>query len=274
MGTYTMGVDNKQLAAEAKKRGNDAFGKKRHKEAIEAYSEAIQLDPCDHVFFANRAAAHLGIKQYQEARDDARRALQIEPSFLKASFRLATALKSLSNGKEACQILRGALKHCKTDKETQQLQQLLKECSTAAAEEAEAEFQGMSPALRQKELGNRSFKDGKFDEAIPYYTRAIEMLEQDGDIEVAATVYNNRAACHQQQGSHAEVIRDCSHCLESQPKNVKALIRRGLAYQSCEKWVKALDDMTTAVRLDPSAKVAADARNRLQRYVKEMAQEY
>merc|ERR1712216_305283 len=150
-----MGIDNKQLAAEAKKRGNDAFGKKKHKEAIQAYTEAIELDATDHVFFANRAAANLGDKKFTEARDDARQALHIAPSFLKAYFRLATALKNLSCSKEACQTLQTGMKHCKTDKESQQLQELLKECTAAAAEEADAAFQGMSPPLRQKELGNR-----------------------------------------------------------------------------------------------------------------------
>ena len=61
---------------------------------------------------------------------------------------------------------------------------------------------------------------------------------------------------------------DCSRTLKVEPNNVKALIRRGLAYQAHEKWAQALDDMTAAVQLDPGAKVAADARTRLQKYVK------
>jgi cytochrome c-type biogenesis protein CcmH/NrfG len=43
---------NKAKAQEAKNRGNAAFKENRHQEAVAAYSEAIKLDPSDHVCFS------------------------------------------------------------------------------------------------------------------------------------------------------------------------------------------------------------------------------
>merc|ERR1739848_304430 len=49
--------------------------------------------------------AYLGLKEDAKAADDARRALSLEPTFVKASFRLATALKNLKRSAEACKAL-------------------------------------------------------------------------------------------------------------------------------------------------------------------------
>ena len=46
------GIDKKEMAADAKKRGNAFFAKKTeaaYKDALAAYDEAIELDPTNHV---------------------------------------------------------------------------------------------------------------------------------------------------------------------------------------------------------------------------------
>jgi tetratricopeptide (TPR) repeat protein len=40
--------------------GNKAFGEKQYDEAIKLYSDAIKLDPSQHVFFSNRRYVKLG----------------------------------------------------------------------------------------------------------------------------------------------------------------------------------------------------------------------
>ena len=46
------------LAAQAKERGNKAFGDGNFREAIRQYTEAIKYEPKNHVFFSNRSAAY------------------------------------------------------------------------------------------------------------------------------------------------------------------------------------------------------------------------
>ena len=51
-----------------------------------------------------------------------------------------------------------------------------------------------------------------------------------------ATLLNNRAACFLKTGECNNCIRDCTHSLSLQPlNNVKALLRRGSAYEMKEK---------------------------------------
>ena len=63
---------------------------------------------------------------------------------------------------------------------------------------------------------------------------------------------SNRALCHIQLSNHAAVIDDCTAILTLQRDNVKALLRRSLAFEAVCSKDKALDDMLEVLRLDPS----------------------
>lgn len=54
-----------------KTKGNKAFSAKNFDEAIDLFSQAIQLDPSNHVLYSNRSAAHAGKKQWDAALEDA-----------------------------------------------------------------------------------------------------------------------------------------------------------------------------------------------------------
>lgn len=168
---------------------------------------------------------------------------------------------------QAVTALQAALRHC-ADKDKAQLESLLAETRSAEAAQAEEQFAQMTPAQKLKEQGNREYKTGRFESAIGFYSQAAEAMEAEGDMDGVATVLNNRGTCHKQLGNHDGVVTDCSRALEIQPNNIKALIRRGQAYESLGKWQSALDDMNAAFRLDPNAKLAAEARPRLQKYIK------
>lgn len=58
-------------AEQLKAQANKAFSAKNYPEAIQLYSDAIDLDPTNYVLFSNRAAAKSGNKDYQGALEDA-----------------------------------------------------------------------------------------------------------------------------------------------------------------------------------------------------------
>ena len=51
--------------------------------AIAGYSKAIDLDPENAVYYANRAAAHLRLENYGSALSDASQAIEIDSSYVK-----------------------------------------------------------------------------------------------------------------------------------------------------------------------------------------------
>ena len=61
---------------------------------------------------------------------------------------------------------------------------------------------------------------------------------------------------------------DTTKALNRDPRNVKCLIRRGLAYESLERWQEGLDDMRAALAIDCNAKQALDATGRLNRMLR------
>ncbi|CAM9852462.1 unnamed protein product, partial [Ectocarpus sp. 6 AP-2014] len=84
-----------------KQRGNECFMAKRHKEAVECYSQAISLSASNHVLYGNRSAAHGGLGAWALAAADARRSVELEPGYTKGFYRLAQALIALDELAEA-----------------------------------------------------------------------------------------------------------------------------------------------------------------------------
>ena len=68
------------------------------------------------------------------------------------------------------------------------------------------------------------------------------------------------------------MIKDCTEALSLDadykfPSTVKALMRRGLAYEDAEKWETAKADLMKVVAMDPNARQASEALIRINRNI-------
>uniref|UniRef100_A0A6G1SAA7 E3 ubiquitin-protein ligase CHIP n=1 Tax=Aceria tosichella TaxID=561515 RepID=A0A6G1SAA7_9ACAR len=79
-------------ATDYKNAGNKLCASHRYEEAIGFYSKAIAENPKEPLFYSNRALCHLKLKQYPQAIQDCRLALELDPNLLKAHFFIGTAL--------------------------------------------------------------------------------------------------------------------------------------------------------------------------------------
>jgi stress-induced-phosphoprotein 1 len=84
-----------------KEKGNAALTAGRNDEAIEAYSQAINLDNTNHVLFSNRSAAYLKAGKYQLALEDAEKTVQLNPTWAKGYSRKGASLHALQRYEEA-----------------------------------------------------------------------------------------------------------------------------------------------------------------------------
>ncbi|KAM9987712.1 hypothetical protein ACTFIZ_003083 [Dictyostelium cf. discoideum] len=57
---------------------NDSYYAKKYQEAIELYTEAIEIDQQNNILFSNRSMCFNKLKRYQEALEDAQKAIDIE----------------------------------------------------------------------------------------------------------------------------------------------------------------------------------------------------
>lgn len=85
-------MSNPQLATEFKNKGNEAFKAQRYEEAIEFFTQAIQHNPNDHVFYSNRSGAYLNSGDYDKALEDAETCVKMNPSWPRGYQRKGTAL--------------------------------------------------------------------------------------------------------------------------------------------------------------------------------------
>lgn len=77
--------------------GNTFFKNKQYQQAIEKYTEAINLDASDVTFYSNRSACYAALNLWNEAAEDGRQCIITDKSFVKGYFRAALALQSLGN---------------------------------------------------------------------------------------------------------------------------------------------------------------------------------
>jgi len=257
-----MSTSTNPKAVEAKNRGNTLFKEGRHNEAIQAYSEAIRLDPNDYAFYTNRATCYSSLNKHQEALADADRAVQLKEDWMKGHYRRGVALAALGRWEDAIAPLRRALQ---LEPNNQDVATRLREAETEArSRRRPGQLRGYEA---DKEEGNELYKQGKYDDAAAAYTRAYQ---QATTTEQKATVLSNRAAAYSQQKFYDKVMRDCNEVLELDPEmklptTLKALVRRGLAYEDAEKWEDALQDMQRVVARSPAHKQASDGIVRLKR---------
>ncbi|KAI9033862.1 hypothetical protein CLU79DRAFT_725900 [Phycomyces nitens] len=103
-------------------------------------------------------------------------------------------------------------------------------------------------ALAEKEKGNAFFRAGDNKNAVLHYGNAIDLDP------TTAVYFVNRAMAYLKLNNYLEAERDCTRGLQLQPRNVKALWRRGTALRELGRLEEARKDLEFALELEPGSK--------------------
>ena len=79
--------ENINKAEGLKSQANDYFKTEKYQQAIELYTQCIQLNPNNAVFYANRSISYLRTECFGYALADASKAIETDKSYLKAYYR-------------------------------------------------------------------------------------------------------------------------------------------------------------------------------------------
>ncbi|XP_028790259.1 uncharacterized protein LOC114746212 isoform X2 [Neltuma alba] len=91
----------KKKSAEAKSRGDEAFKGKDYYMAVDAYTQAIDLDPTDATLLSNRSLCWIRLGQAEHALADAKACRALKPDWPKACYREGAALRLMQKFDEA-----------------------------------------------------------------------------------------------------------------------------------------------------------------------------
>ncbi|KAF3932735.1 hypothetical protein ABW19_dt0204964 [Dactylella cylindrospora] len=80
------------MADQLKAQGNAAFAAKDFNKAIDFFSQAIEIDPTNHVLFSNRSGSYASLKNFNRALEDATKCTEIKPDWSKGWSRKGAAL--------------------------------------------------------------------------------------------------------------------------------------------------------------------------------------
>lgn len=251
-----------------KEKGNKALAAGNFEEAIATYTEAIDLDPSNHVLFSNRSAAYAKAGKYELALKDADQTIALNPTWAKGYSRKGSALSYMEKYMEAFEVYQKGLE---IDPNNQALQQGQAEIRKAVlsqlmqgqpmdvdsapsprpdppkpkeqpkpAEPEEDLPENKKLANKSKQLGNDAYKKKDFEKALKHYTEAVQHDPTD------ITFYNNIAAVYFEQKEYEKCIKECEKGIEVGRENradfkliSKALSRIGNAYKKLENWKAA-----------------------------------
>eukprot|EP01126_Amoeba_proteus_P012956 TRINITY_DN1539_c0_g1_i1.p1 TRINITY_DN1539_c0_g1~~TRINITY_DN1539_c0_g1_i1.p1 ORF type:complete len:316 (-),score=84.78 TRINITY_DN1539_c0_g1_i1:110-955(-) len=114
-------------------------------------------------------------------------------------------------------------------------------------------------ANQKKDEGNDLFKQQKFKEAYDVYEEALNFFQYTypkGEEEklmnsTKLPILLNQAACQLRLKEYKKARISCEKCLDIDETNVKAIFRRGQAWQGMGDFEKAKIDFIAAIKLDP-----------------------
>ncbi|KAF3635898.1 Serine/threonine-protein phosphatase 5 [Capsicum annuum] len=119
---------NTSRAEDLKQLANEAFKGHKYSQAIDLYTQAIELNGENAVYWANRAFAHTKLEEYGSAIQDGTKAIEIDPRYSKGYYRRGAAYLAMGKFKDALKDFQQVKKLCPNDPDAAKK---LKECEKA-----------------------------------------------------------------------------------------------------------------------------------------------
>jgi len=164
-------------------------------------------------------------------------------------------------------------------------------------------------AEKAKERGTEYFKAGRFDLALKKYKVITEYLEPDAEDfddlsdsddedkdgeaekteekdpehdrksqELLLAGFSNQALCHLKLMDGLNAFKACESALKLDPKNIKALFRRGQSSEMSQEWEDAIGYFKAVLEVDPKNTAAANkikfCRNKVMSYKQAQKKKY
>ncbi|KAM3441990.1 hypothetical protein NHJ13734_002578 [Beauveria thailandica] len=273
-----------QYAAQLKQAGNRAWGDKAYNEAIDLYTKAILCKP-DPIFYSNRAACHAAMSNWDTVIEDTTAAITMDPDYIKAINRRATAYEHKKMYSEALLDFTASciIDNFKNDATAKAVERLLKTFAEVKAKEMMSSrspklpspifvgnyLQSFRPKPRPAGLedsaelsldtglgqlqhglqGLEKRTSEGYEEARLAFEKAIELGDL-GDNEALA--YNCRGTMRTLLGDHAAATEDFNKSIELDPTMTQSYIKHASISLELGETAEADREFAEALKQDPN----------------------
>ena len=208
-------------------KGNILYHQNKYNEAIQAYNEAIKIDPQNASAWNFKGYALDRQRKYDEAIKAYDRAIEINPQYVNASIHKGIILYHQNKYDEAIQAYDEAIKIDPQNASAWNfkgyaLDHQGKHDEAIKAYERAIEIDPRFENAWYKK-GAALYEQGKYNEAIQAYDEAIKIDPQN-----ASYLWNNKGAALYEQGKYNEAIQAYDEAIKIDPQNARS--------QNAESW--------------------------------------
>lgn len=271
-----------ELAQKLKAAGNKAYGSKDYNKAIDLYSKAIICKP-DPIFYSNRAACYNALGEWGKVVEDTTAAINLDPLYVKALNRRATAYEHLEKYSESLLDFTASciIDEFRNENSAQSIEKLLKKVAEKKAEEmlktknpnklpSPTFVSNYIQSFREKpravgledsvdlsddtgkgqlQIGLRAMEkkthDG-YEEAATAFEKALELGDLD---EFEALAYNMRGTFRCLRGSQEQALDDLNKSIELDPTMTQSYVKRASMHLEIGKTHEAAHSYHCLTRL-------------------------
>ncbi|KAI0206852.1 mitochondrial precursor protein [Astrocystis sublimbata] len=270
-----------ELAQKLKAAGNKSYGGKDYNKAIELYSKAILCKP-DPIYYSNRAACYNALSEWDKVVEDTTAAVNLDPLYVKALNRRATAYEHLHKYSESLLDFTASciIDEFRNENIATSVEKLLKKVAEQKAEEilktknpnklpsptfVSNYIQSFREKPRPAGLEDaKEFADGSGKGQMQQGLRAMERKTHDGYEEAAtafekalelgdlgdfeALAYNMRGTFRCLRGSQEQALEDLNKSIELDSSMTQSYVKRASMHLEMGNREKAAEDIETAIQ--------------------------
>merc|ERR1712038_557441 len=240
--------ENDKASVKLKEKGNQLYKDKRFDEALNAYDEAISLNPNNMTLLSNKAAVYFTTKKYDNCIEACQQAVHIGKENRASFEERAKAFSRCAKAYQKKGDLVNAIEMCKNaqlesyDKATERMLKMFELDKKKADALA---YQDDTKAEEAKQQGNTHLRNKKWPQAVEAYEEAVKRAPKN------ATIRNNLAASLCKIMDFNGAKREIDVALELDPKYVKAWTRKGDIEVLMKENHKALESYKNGLKFEP-----------------------
>ncbi|GAA5839095.1 hypothetical protein JCM3766R1_002256 [Sporobolomyces carnicolor] len=269
-----------KAALALKARGNKLYSSKQYEQAVKLYSKAIECEE-QAVFYSNRAACYTNLNQLDKVVDDCSDALRLDPSYIKALNRRATAREQIGGVENLYQALcdftaAAIIDNFSTQATTDSVERVMKQLATEKASRIlkdreaklpsatfiEAYLQAFRPQPKPERPASPSQGDETFQLAYDAlvakdFVHAFQLFDEsirDGSISSArakATAYNMRATFKFIMSDAEGALGDLEESTRIDDANAQSWVKKASVHMELGRPDEAMKDFEKALEIDP-----------------------